>query len=110
MSAWNPSNLTAQHPTVRPTEKRQDIEFGEKDAQLRRDVHELGVILGELLREQCGEELYQAVEHARKAAIGRREGDAEASSRLDGILAGFSTAGARDFVRAFSTYFVVMYS
>jgi hypothetical protein len=47
MSAWNPSNLTGLHPTSRPTEKRQDIEFAEKDAQLRRDVHELGVVVGE---------------------------------------------------------------
>jgi phosphoenolpyruvate carboxylase len=108
MSAWNPTNLTGLHPTSRPTEKRQDIEFADKDAQLRRDVHELGGVVGELLREQCGQELYEAVETARQAAIGRREGDAGASTRLDAILKQFSTASARDFVRAFSTYFQVV--
>lgn len=108
MSAWNPSNLTGAHPTARPSEKREDIEFGAKDAQLRSDVHELGVIVGELLREQCGEELYQAVEAARRAAIGRREGEAGASEKLQAILARFSTAGARDFTRAFSTFFQVV--
>ncbi len=108
MSAWNPPHPTGLHPTARPTEKRQDIEFGEKDAQLRRDVHELGVVVGELLREQCGEDLYQAVEDARRAAISRREGDASASARLEAILGQFSTGSARDFVRAFSTFFQVV--
>jgi phosphoenolpyruvate carboxylase len=105
MSAWNPTNVTGLHPTARPSEKRQDIEFAEKDAQLRHDVHELGNLVGELLREQCGEEVYEFVEAARRCAIGRREGDAEASARLDGILNGLSLSAARDFVRAFSTFF-----
>jgi phosphoenolpyruvate carboxylase len=48
------------------------------------------------------------VESARRAAIGRREGDPEASAQLDRILGEFSTASARDFVRAFSTYFQVV--
>jgi phosphoenolpyruvate carboxylase len=108
MPAWNPTDLSGLHPTSRPSEKRQDIAFSEKDAQLRRDVHELGNVVGELLREQCGEELYESVESARRAAISRREGDAAASARLDEILGGFSTASARDFVRAFSTYFQVV--
>jgi len=108
MSAWNPSNLTGLHPTARPTERRQDIEFSEKDEQLRHDVHELGVVVGELLREQAGEALYQAVEDARRAAIGRREGEAQSSARLEAILSGFSTGAALDFVRAFSTYFQVV--
>jgi phosphoenolpyruvate carboxylase len=86
MSAWNPTNLTGLHPTARPSEKRQDIEFSEKDAQLRRDVHELGVVVGELLREQCGDEMFRTVEAARRTAIGRREGDAQASAELDAIL------------------------
>jgi phosphoenolpyruvate carboxylase len=108
MSAWNPTNVTGLHPTARPTEKRQDIEFTEKDSQLRRDVHELGNVVGELLREQCGQEVYDRVEDARRAAIGRREGDAEASARLDKILGSLSLATARDFIRAFSTYFQVV--
>ncbi len=108
MSAWNPSHLTGLHPTARPAEKRQDIEFAEKDEQLRRDVHQLGAVVGGLLREQCGEELYRTVEEARRAAIGRREGDAASSQRLDEILGGLSLADARDFVRAFSTFFQVV--
>jgi len=108
MSAWNPDNLTGLHPTARPTERREDIEFAEKDAQLRRDVHELGSLVGELLREQCGEELFQAVEAARRAAIDRREGDPTAGPRIDAVLKQFSTDSIRDFVRAFSTFFQVV--
>lgn len=108
MSAWNPTNPTGLHPTARASEKRQDIAFAEKDEQLRHDVHELGAVVGGLLREQCGEALYQAVEAARRAAIGRREGNAAESARLEEILAGLTLGEARDFIRAFSTYFQVV--
>jgi phosphoenolpyruvate carboxylase len=108
MSAWNPTNPTGLHPTARASEKRQDIAFAEKDEQLRHDVHELGAVVGGLLREQCGEALFQAVEEARRAAIGRREGNGAESARLDEILAGLTLGEARDFIRAFSTYFQVV--
>jgi phosphoenolpyruvate carboxylase len=108
MSAWNPKDLTGLHPTSRPSEKRQDIQFAEKDAALRRDVHELGVVVGELLKEQCGAELYDAVEAARQAAIDRREGDTAAGRRLDELVRSLSVRAARDFIRGFSTYFQVV--
>lgn len=105
MSARNPGDPGTLHPLARPVERRQDIEFAEKDAQLRHDVHELGLLVGELLREQCGEELYQAVEAARCAAIDRREGDSGAGARLGEILHSFNTTSTQDFIRAFSTFF-----
>ena len=108
MSVQNPQDLSGLHPTARPSEKRGDIEFAEKDAALRRDVHELGVAVGELLKEQCGEALYAIVESARQAAIERREGDSAGGQRLDELVAGVSSSTARDFVRAFSTYFQVV--
>ena len=49
-----------------------------KKAPLRRDVRSLGVLLGEALREQAGESLYQAVEDLRRTAIARRDADATA--------------------------------
>ena len=108
MSATPPNDLTGLHPTALPSERRVDIAFTEKDAQLRRDVHELGIVVGELLREQCGEALFQMVERARVAAISRRDGDAEASATLDAIMRAFTITEARDFIRAFSTYFQVV--
>jgi phosphoenolpyruvate carboxylase len=108
MSAWNPKDLTGLHPTAGPTERRQDIQFAEKDAALRHDVHELGAVVGELLKEQCGEEIYAAVEQGRQAAIERREGDQAAASRLDELVKSLSVPAARDFIRGFSTYFQVV--
>ena len=41
-------------PPSTPPEKRGDIQFSPKDAGLRKDVHDLGVIVGQLLEEQGG--------------------------------------------------------
>ncbi|MDP6437015.1 MAG: phosphoenolpyruvate carboxylase [Gammaproteobacteria bacterium] len=89
-------------------EKRQDIHFAEKDEALRKDVRALGNMVGELLIEQGGEALYKTVESARQLAIGRREGDANASAKLDALLEKMNATAARDIVRAFSTYFQVV--
>ncbi|WP_263382496.1 phosphoenolpyruvate carboxylase [Granulicella arctica] len=86
-----------------------------KEAPLRRDVRSLGMLLGEVLREQAGEPLYDAVEALRRIAIARREADAAndtaaARSHLQQAL--FSVhAHAEDatqayqLARAFSFYF-----
>jgi len=93
---------------LKVTEKRQDIRFAEKDEALRKDVRALGTMFGELLLEQGGEALFKTVESARQLAIARREGDEDASKRLDKLLQKMSTAAARDVMRAFSTYFQVV--
>ena len=49
-----------------------------KEAPLRRDVRSLGVLLSEVLNEQAGESLYQAVEDLRHTAIARCDADATA--------------------------------
>ena len=46
-----------------------------KEVPLRRDVRSLGVLLGEVLREQAGETVYEAVEDLRRTAIARRAAD-----------------------------------
>jgi phosphoenolpyruvate carboxylase len=105
MSATHPNEATGLHPTARPAEKRSDIRFSEKDAGLRQDVHDLGAMMGELLKEQGGETLFDTVERARRLAIDRREGDTRAGEELDALLQSLPTELSRDFVRAFSTYF-----
>ena len=79
------------------------IQFPPKHLALREDVHQLGVLVGEMLREQGGDPLYELVEGDRLAAIGRRgEGGAvDLSQRVAGRPPGM----ARDLVRAFSTWF-----
>lgn len=110
MPARNPTEATGLHPTARPAEKRQDIEFAEKDAALRHNVHDLGAMIGELLKEQGGDALFDVVEAARRTAIDRREGDQKSGARLDALVHSLSPATARNFIRAFSTYFQVVNS
>lgn len=84
---------------------RSDISFPQKDAELREDVHMLGALVGEIIREQGGDALFEAVESDRQAAIARREGDAEGARRLAERTRNVPPAEARDLVRAFSTWF-----
>jgi len=90
-------------PSSKPV--RADIHFAEKDQALREDVHRLGELVGELVREQGGEALFDLVEAARRAAIARREGHPEAYAELQSLLGALAPSAARDFIRAFSTYF-----
>ncbi|MEO7386478.1 MAG: phosphoenolpyruvate carboxylase [Gammaproteobacteria bacterium] len=91
-----------------PPEKRGDIHFAAKDAGLRKDVHDLGVIVGQLLEEQGGPELFGRVEQARRAAIDAREGDPAGMQRLEALVASLSPSESQDLIRAFSTYFLAV--
>jgi phosphoenolpyruvate carboxylase len=84
---------------------RSDISFPQKDAELREDVHMLGALVGEVIRDQGGSALFEAVESDRRAAIARREGDAEGARLLAERTRDVPPAEARDLVRAFSTWF-----
>ncbi|HZO21944.1 MAG TPA: phosphoenolpyruvate carboxylase, partial [Steroidobacteraceae bacterium] len=84
---------------------RSDIHFPPKHAALREDVHALGALVGEILREQGGTELFERVEQDRVAAILRRDGDEKASQEMAARSRGRPPALARDLVRAFSTWF-----
>lgn len=87
---------------------RHDIQFPAKDAALREDVHELGALVGEILREQGGDELFALVEGDRVAAIGRREAESGGAGELAQRAQGRPPVLARDLVRAFSTWFQVV--
>src|SRR6202163_3336406 len=85
---------------------RQSIQFPAKDLGLREDVHALGTLIGETLRDQGGEELFNLVEGDRLAAISRRDGDASGSGdELKQRTEGRSPSGATDLTRAFSIWF-----
>lgn len=78
---------------------------------LRADVHLLGGLVGDILREQAGPELFDSVEFARTAAISLRSRtltDAERHDeerRLESWAQELSTEQLLQFVRAYSTYF-----
>jgi phosphoenolpyruvate carboxylase len=84
---------------------RHQIQFPPKHLALREDVHQLGVMVGEILREQGGEELYTLVEGDRRIAIERRAGGRCQPEELELRVAGRPPAVARELVRAFSTWF-----
>jgi phosphoenolpyruvate carboxylase len=85
--------------------KRDDIQFPAKHAALRDDVHVLGMLVGDVLREQGGEALFELVEKDRRLSIRRRAGDKEAAAELGIQLRGRSPQVARDLARAFSMWF-----
>jgi phosphoenolpyruvate carboxylase len=84
---------------------RPDIHFPLKDAALREDVHVLGQLTGEMLRDQGGDELFELVEGDRQHAIGRRSGDPEDTVQLVVRTRNREASQAQDLVRAFSTWF-----
>lgn len=87
---------------------KRTVHFSSKEEPLRRDVSALGALVGEMLREQGGEVLFEAVEGARQAAIRRREGEAAAEGELCHLLGTLSTAEAHEVARAFDAYFQVV--
>jgi len=87
---------------------RQDIHFPPSQAALRDDVHAVGGLVGEVLRDQGGDELFSLVEGDRVAAIQRRAGDESGAAELAMRTAARSPAVAQDLVRAFSTWFQVV--
>jgi len=104
---WNPENWQQRLAEL-------EAQTGDlKEAPLRRDVRSLGMLLGEVLREQAGEALFAEVETLRQDTIRRR--DAEASGRNE--EAAQNAAGALEMVhqlaperatlltRAFAFYF-----
>jgi len=72
---WNPESWSQRLAEL-------EAQTGElKEAPLRRDVRSLGTLLGEVLREQAGTELFAQVEALRQGTIRRR--DAEARGHED---------------------------
>jgi phosphoenolpyruvate carboxylase len=87
---------------------RQSIQFPVKDAALREDVHALGGLIGEMLRDQGGDQFFGLVEGDRLAAIARREGAARGEAELQQRTLDRSPAAATDLTRAFSIWFMAV--
>jgi phosphoenolpyruvate carboxylase len=90
------------HPRRLPVRERRAVEFAPKDAQLRDDVRTLGALVGDVLREQCGDPFFQLVERARHAAIAGKDDE------LQALVKGLPPRDAETLVRAFATYFEVV--
>src|SRR6201999_398885 len=80
-----------------------------KEAPLRRDVRSLGMLLGQVLREQAGEALFAEVEELRQIAIQRRDQQTGDTSQpftdaLDSLQS-LDVVQAYQLSRAFAFYF-----
>lgn len=100
-----------------------------KEAPLRRDVRNLGQILGRIIREQVGNDFYEIVEEVRRLTIDERErlassridanlnsveattknvsaeSSESASPRLESIIAKLTSVEAYQLTKAFALYF-----
>jgi phosphoenolpyruvate carboxylase len=85
-----------------------------KDNPLRRDVRSLGAILGQVLVEQSGQEVFESVEELRRLLIEHREtvrrGPDQPTSpelmlRVQEIVSRMDLARAYQVTKAFATYF-----
>ena len=86
-----------------------------KEAPLRRDVRSLGRLLGEVLKEQAGDQLFSAVEELRLLLIEHRESHAQTEhdvdsvqrliERAESIVSRLDVAEAHQMAKAFAIYF-----
>ncbi|MFQ5609211.1 MAG: phosphoenolpyruvate carboxylase, partial [Woeseiaceae bacterium] len=88
--------------------RRQDITFEDKDQALRDDVRTLGAMIGELIAEQGGDELFDFVETARLRSIRRREENEIAGEELSALVDDLDAEFALAVIRSFSTYFQIV--
>jgi phosphoenolpyruvate carboxylase len=77
---------------------------GAKEAPLRRDVRSLGRLLGNVIKDQEGEQLFGTVEALRKLCIAGRGGDYTSAPPLD-IFAKLNAREAARLAKAFAMYF-----
>lgn len=87
---------------------RREVQFAPKDVALRDDVRTLGALVGDVIREQGGDVLFERVERARRAATRWRDGDASAAADLHALVQSLGARDAEALVRAFAAYFEVV--
>src|ERR1700678_1395425 len=105
---WKPENWSVRLAELEA--RSGDI----KEAPLRRDVRSLGMLLGQVLREQADEKLFAEVEELRQIAIRRREAQEGAPPKTEAaqpFAAALGSVHSLDLVqayrlaRAFAFYF-----
>jgi phosphoenolpyruvate carboxylase len=106
---WNVDDQAARLAEL--TSQDRDL----KEAPLRRDVRSLGRLLGEVLKEQAGDNLFSAVEELRLLLIEHRELDTRPGhdlenkrgliERAETIVSRLDVAEAHQMTKAFAIYF-----
>ncbi len=77
----------------------------DKDVPLRDDIRLLGGMLGDVVREQEGQSVFDLIEHIRRTSVRfHRDADEVARRELQSILDGLSAAATDQVIRAFSHF------
>jgi phosphoenolpyruvate carboxylase len=101
----NPADQQAYDATANEAGATGAPPGADKDAPLKEDIRLLGRLLGDVLRDQEGEEVFAVVETIRQTAVRfRREADAGAAKELDGMLKILTKEQTITVVRAFSYF------
>src|SRR5713101_1911767 len=88
-----------------PMPQPQAIEHEDKDLPLRDDIRLLGRILGDTVREQSGEAVFDTVEHIRQNSVSfRRNEDVAARRELEATLNSLPPTEALQIIRAFGFF------
>jgi phosphoenolpyruvate carboxylase len=86
-------------------DRLEPTETPEKDAPLRYDIRLLGRILGDTVRMQEGEEVFELVEHIRRTGVQfHRNADEAARQELQRIMSELPTDRALSIIRAFGYF------
>lgn len=81
------------------------VKASDKDAPLKEDIRLLGRLLGDVLRHQEGEAVFEIVETIRQTAVRfRRDADRDAGAELDKLLKKLTRDQTNSVVRAFSYF------
>jgi phosphoenolpyruvate carboxylase len=104
-------------PSRRPEDITSRSKESSKDQRLRRDVRLLGTLLGQVLVEQAGQEVFDQVEYLRRLMIEHRDrisrGEAAAASsklvvQAQEMIAGMPPDTSYQVTKAFSIYFALI--
>lgn len=86
-----------------------ELEDSEKDIPLKNDIRNLGIILGDLLIEQEGKELFNIVEELRNLTKSlRTEYNIKIRDKIISVVDSLDIELAHKVVRAFSIYFILI--
>ncbi len=100
--------MAKKSPTDTRPDSRTDVSAridGDKDAPLKEDIRLLGRMLGDVLREQEGQAVFEVVETIRQTAVRfRRESDAQSGAELNKMLKKLTRDQTISVVRAFSYF------
>ena len=91
---------THLHPQLKMNDKDDD-----KDQSLREDIRRLGRLLGDTVRNQHGDEVFDLIEQVRQNSIRfRRDADEAARTELETTLDGLTNDQTTQVIRAFSYF------